>query len=127
MDHVVAVGIAERRADLFEDAQLVGQGELRSAAQQLVQGFALDALHHDVGGSVVVAKVVNRDDIGVIEPACPSALLIEAGQHVGVPHESLGERLDGHLAADLFIDAAIDDAHASAAEHVDNLVLADPG
>ena len=127
MDDVVAMGIAERRADLLQNAQPVGHGELRAGADQLVQRLALHALHHNVGGSVVVAQVVNGDDIGVVEPARSAAFLVEAGQHVGVAHEALGQGLDGHLAADLLVDAAIDDAHAAAPQHVDNLVLADMG
>jgi hypothetical protein len=43
------------------------------------------------------------------------------------PAEALGERLDRHLAANLLVDAAIDDSHAAASQHVNDLVLADAG
>ena len=99
----------------------------RIGADQLVQRLALDALHHNIRRAVVVAQIVDGNDIGVVEAAGPAALLVEAGQHIVVAGEALGEGLDGHLAADLLVDAAIDDAHAAAAEHVDDLVLADVG
>ncbi|MGD0548760.1 MAG: hypothetical protein ABR991_13205, partial [Terracidiphilus sp.] len=57
VDDVVAMGIAEGRADLLQDDQAVGHRELRIAADELVERIALDFLHHDVRGSVVVAQV----------------------------------------------------------------------
>ena len=125
MNDVVGVRVPQRRAGLLDDAQPVHHGERHVARDDLVQRIALHALHHDVGNPVVFAEIVDRHDVGVIEPAGLAAFFIESRQHLAVAGHSLGEGFDGHFAPDLLVHRAIDHAHAAAPQHFDHVVLAD--
>jgi len=124
MNDPAMVGISERVANLLDDAQLVDQQQLPARADQLVHGFATDELHDDEGHSVFVAEIVDGDNVRVLQDA-GLGLAVKTLQHLRLAREALGQRLDGHLAADALVLGAVNNAHASAAQDARGLVLAD--
>ena len=42
-------------------------GQQAALLEELAHGRAVDELHHDVGGAVVVTGVVGGDDVGVVQ------------------------------------------------------------
>ena len=77
-------------------------GELPVGAQDLGERAALHVLHGDEVGAVVLAPVVDADDVGVGEVGRRLGLAAEALDEVGVDGE-LGEQ---HLDRDLAIEQA---------------------
>ena len=68
MDHVVLVSERQRRGDLAGDADRVLDRELLLALEPVAQRLALHVRHHEIEQSVGVARVVEREDVGMLEP-----------------------------------------------------------
>ena len=64
-----------------------------------VEGFSLDIFHDDVRLAVLIAGVVNDDDVVVAESTGLACLTVEALQHFCIAAEALGQHLDGDDAA----------------------------
>ncbi len=63
MHHAVLVGVIERVTQLARDAQRLLNGLRRALAQR----GAHDQFHDDEGHAIRFARIVQRDDVGVIE------------------------------------------------------------
>ncbi len=64
MNNAVRVGVLERGADLGCDGEYLGQISWASGVERL----ALHQFHDDEGGLVGLPRVVDRDNVGVVEP-----------------------------------------------------------
>ena len=115
VDDSLLVRVLERRGDLICDPQRVGQRELPLAFETLVDRLAGDERHHVIEMPLVLAEVVDREDVGVTE----------ARDDVDLSAESLGahregkfpeEDLDRDVAIQLEIASEPDDRHTSAAD-----------
>lgn len=56
----------------------------RSGLKPLAQALSLQQFRDDVGGAVVLANVVDRQNVGVIERGCRLGLRLETPQAVAV-------------------------------------------
>ena len=119
MDDVLLVRRFEGLRDLAGDAQRFGQ------RQGAFQGPAGHVLQHQVVGSPGLLQAVNSGDVGVVQRRQHPGLALEAGEAFRVFGEALGQDLDGHLAAELAVGGAIDDAHAAGAELLFDAVVAE--
>jgi len=106
------VGVFYGVADLEEEGEGSLDGEIAGGAvlDGLVEGLAADKLHDQVGeaGGVVVAEIVEVDDVGVIDGAARLGLSEEAEKRPLVPQQFALEEFDGHLALEGFVNGAID-------------------
>jgi hypothetical protein len=94
-------------------------------AQARVQAAAIDQLHGEVGPAVILADVVDGDDVGVVEVARGRRLDVEALQGVGRPRQAAQDHLEGDLAVDAHLPGPVDDAHAAARDLAEQLVIAE--
>jgi hypothetical protein len=110
MDDPLLVRGVERVADL--DARLDGLIE----GHRPGDGLAVDELHHEVAAAVVLADVVQRADVRVVERRDRLRLALEP----------LGERAFHGLHRDVAVETrvfgAIDVAHSPGASRLDNFV-----
>ncbi len=90
--------------------------------QSLAQRFTVEQLVHYIGSAVFKVGIVNCQDVGVIESACCTSLLLETLQAFRVSGDAGRQNLDRHVASDAGIPLAIYLAHASGPEKTDNLV-----
>ena len=109
-------------AHLLDDAQLIDQRNRPARRDDLVQRIAIDVFHDDEWHAVFVTKVIDDNNVGMLKDS-GLRFAIEALEHIGLPGEALGERLDGDLAADALVFGAIDDSHAAAAQNARDLVF----
>ncbi len=70
----------------------------------------------------VLAGVVDRDDRGVVQRGRGLRLAPEAGLELRVAGEVGAQQLDGDVAAQAHVAAAVDLGHAAVAEHGPELV-----
>ena len=96
-------------------------------ADAFAQRLAFEQLRHDVRGALVVTRVVDREDVGMVEQARGARLLLEAAQPVGVGREGGGQDLDRHIARQARVAGAVDLAHSSRAQERGDLVGPDLG
>ena len=65
---------------------------------QLAQLFAFEQLGDDVRRAFMVADVVNRQDVRVVQRRGGERFLLEAAQTIRIPGELGGQNFDGDLA-----------------------------
>ncbi len=116
------MGVPQAIRDLVDDVELANRGERDVVADQRGQGVAIDVLHGDVELPLVIAHVVDGDDVGVLEP--PGRLRL--------PHQSAtkilpvdSEQLQRHVPVDDRVARQVEHPHAALAEEALDVVPAD--
>ena len=114
---------------LDQERQGLGEGVAGVAADR----FPLEVLHRQVGRPVLLADLVERDDVGVEEPLEDVRLAREADARLGdvrrrlvARHLGLADDLQRDRLAVAFVDGAVDDPHTAAADAADDPVVRDP-
>ena len=105
----------ERAADLPHHRERPRHRERAFALEELLE-VALDVAHGDVEDAVLVARVVDRDDVRVVERRGGPRLAHEPLAEALVVCELLGQELQRDLVPEAGVLGAIDDAHPAAAE-----------
>ena len=96
------------------------------ATKSFFQRFARDELHHDVGNAVCFVDGVNRDHVVMDDTGSRSGFACESLDNTSVDGNARLQKLDGHIAAEFRIVAAIDDSHSASANGLRDLVLSQP-
>src|SRR5262249_11876216 len=98
----------------------------RSAPKAIVERLALEQFHHDeLAERPVLADIVNRADVGMVERRDGTCLALEALECVGVRVEVLRERFQRDDPAEARVSRAIHLAHAARSERADDFIGAD--
>ena len=99
----------------------------RAGAEDLVQGGAVDQLHHDEAAAFMLADVVEGADVGVVQRRGGARLALEAfrGQRVGGGR--LGQELYRDMAAEPEVLGAVHDAHAAGTQPINHAVMRNNG
>ena len=95
---------------------------LRLATQHPVQPAAIDVLQRQVGAVVVLADLVDLDDVGVLEAGDGLGLDVEAGQLGRAGVDARQHHLQGDHALEAEVPGLVDDAHAAAPQLPQDLV-----
>ncbi len=97
----------------------------RLVADAALERLAVEQLHDDELLPVVIADVVQRADVRVVERGRDARFALEALDCLRIAREVGRQHLDGDLAAEPRVLGAIDDAHAAAVEDFDDAVMRD--
>jgi hypothetical protein len=125
LDDARVVRKVERVQQLAHDPHAFLPVELPARGQSGLQLIAADELHDEVGDVAFFAKVVDLDDVRVIEPGHSVRLAHESHREIlgGLLVELADQNgLDRHLAVKLGIERLVDDAHRPLAEDTLELV-----
>ncbi len=128
VDDALTMRIPERVEDLPHDPHDIGDLEALVRLEALLELATLHELHRDVPDAVVLAEVVDGDNVWVIEPARRLRFAAEAGDHGrGIFAGKLfgADGLERDDALDRRIVALVDDAHRPAPDLAPDLVFAD--
>ena len=123
--HALRVREGEPVEDLLHHRELVLERLQLPLRQQLAQVLALEQLHGHVGHAALLAEVVDRDDVGVVEPGRGLRLVLEALAGAWVLAQLAEHDLDRDVAPEHGVVGAEDLAHGARADLADDLVLAD--
>ena len=124
VDDSGGVGGGEAVGNLRRDVeQLAGRNGL--AGEQGTERFALDEFADDVLLAGLDAKVVDGDDVGVVERGDGAGLALEAAAVIGAGGACPREDLDGDVAIEPGVAGAVDLAHAADPESGLDLVVAE--
>ena len=91
----------------------------------MLQGVAIEKFHGDEGLAVLVVYFVNGADVGMIQGRGGFGFALEAGEGLRIFGDFVGEEFQGDEAAELYVLGFVDNAHASAAEFLDDAVVRD--
>jgi hypothetical protein len=116
VDEAVGVGGVQGGGDLSADRDGACRLGLALRPQQRLQVGAVDVAHHQVQLRVDLARVVDRDDVRVLERRRRLRLRQEARPEVLVPRELRDDQLEGHGPLQAAVVGAVDDAHPAAAD-----------
>ena len=97
MDNSFLVSRCQSARDLDAVVHRLARGK-GACAQALAQRLPFEQLLDDVGRTTVRPKIVNGNDIGMVELACGARFLLEASQSVGIFGEGFWQDFDGDLA-----------------------------
>ena len=96
-----------------------------SAHQTLTQRFAFDQFTGDVVNRVILADLVNRQDIWMIQPDYRVRFLLKPLQPLSVPGKTHRQEFERGLAARRNVSGQIDFTHPAGADRFRNFVVAD--
>jgi hypothetical protein len=112
-----AVRHIQRTRDLDPVAQHLRQRQ-RPLGEAVGERLPLEQLHHQVIGAVVVADVVKRADVRVVEVGDRACLALETGADFRVRGEVGRQHLDRDVTTQAGIPGAVDLAHAARTERI---------
>ena len=115
VDEAVAVGGVERPADLRDDVRGPLGPQAPLGADERAQVGPVDVAHDDEQHAVVLARVVDGEDVGVLDRGGGLGLGDEAPAEVLVVGEDRVDDLQRDRALQPELRRAVDDAHAAAA------------
>ena len=127
VDHLARVRGVERARDLLEDRERLVRVVRAALLDQLLEVGALHVAHRDVDEALVVAGVVDRDDVRVVDRGDRLRLADEALAEVGAAAELGRERLQRRLALEQQVLGLVDEAHAAAPEQAGDAVAGEDG
>ena len=118
---------ASRASATLIEMSMTRSDRQRAGAEDLVQRGAVDQLHHDEAAAFVLADVVERADVGVVQGRGGAGLALEAfrGQRVGGGR--LGQELHRDVAAEAEVLAPVHHTHAASAQPIDDAVVRNDG
>ena len=122
VDDAVLMRVQQSPRGFSQNPDLLRQGE-RRAVDRLPQAAPIEQLHHEVRRRLVLAKIVDRDDVLVLEDTGGSGLREEPGAHVRVVDG--GQDLDGDIPAHYRVPGPIHGPEATLSDLSPDEVSAD--
>ena len=105
----------QRGADLDRDRSDAGGRQPALAREQRLQVGPVHVAHHEVEVARLLAGLVDRDHVRVVDRRGHARLALEALAEAGVGGAVRDDQLDGHRPAERELRRAVHDAHAAAA------------
>ncbi len=102
----------------------IWQSDARHGPHVLVERTPGDVVHDEVETSGGLAAVMDRDNVGVIQRCQDLGFALEAGQPFRISGKGIGQELESNLAIQGGIVSQEDHAHASFADLLDHLIVA---
>ena len=113
---------ARRRSAIAEIEQLV-ERQRPAADAGASSVLAVEQLHDDERLALVLADVVDRADVRMVQRRGGARLALEALERLRVARQLARQELERDLAAEARVLGAVDDTHAAAAEPVEDAVV----
>ena len=85
----------------------------------MLQGLAVEKLHGDEGLAIFFADVVNGADVGMVQCGSGLGFALKAGERLRVAGNFIGKELEGDETMKPRVFGFVDDAHAAAAQFLD--------
>ena len=114
----------KRRRGLDRDVEDLAKRQ-RAAREPLAQRLALDELRDEEPRAVVIADLVDGEDVRMIERRSGARFVQEAAHPLRIAGELRPQHLERDRPSQRRIDGLVDLTHPAAAEQVLNLVAAD--
>ena len=124
MDDPLGVGRGKALGDLAGD---LGRplGRERPRPEPLRQVLSLQELGHRVGDSLVRPRIVNRENVRMVQGRDGMRLRVEALEAFAVVDRRVRQHFQRHLAPQPGVPRAVDVSHAAVPERRDDLVRTD--
>ena len=94
----------------------------RRAGEQRAERRAFEQFVDDVRRTIVLARVVNDDDVRMVQRPRGASFLLETTEPIRIGRKRRRENLDGDVAAEAFVLGAIHLAHAAFPERGEHFI-----
>ena len=121
------MGGVERLRDLRGDRHGPLGPEWSAGSQHRLEVGAVDVAHGDEQPAIGLARVVDGDDVRVVEARRQPRLVQEPLAEALVVREALGQHLERHRASEAHVAREVDLAHAAPPDPLPDLVDAEHG
>ena len=85
----------------------------------------IEKLHSDEGFSLLVVNLVDRADVGMVQGRSGLSFALEAAECLRVFGHVVGQELESHKAAELYVLGFVHHPHTTAAQLLNNAVVRD--
>src|SRR5205085_49344 len=116
MRGVKGVGNFDAEVDKLVDLE-------RAAGEAIVERLALHPLHDDERVTLMLADVVDRADVGVVQAGRGSRFDAKPFHRLPIACEVFWNELEGDLPPKAGVVSTVDNAHAAGAELVDDAIV----
>src|SRR5581483_9160537 len=96
----------------------------RTPRDSAFQRHALQEFHHDERLPILLIDLINCADIWMVQSGGSLGFALEAAESLSVMSNFVGQKLEGHKAAELHILGLVDHAHTTTADFLDDAVVA---
>ena len=125
VDEPLRMSSVERIRDLRDDLERPGGSQHAFTSKHHAQVCALDVAHREVEARISLARVVDRDDVRMIEARGNPRLAEKALAESLVLGVTRSEDLEGNVPVEAAVVRAVDLSHATAADQLLDPVAAD--
>ncbi len=125
MDDARAVGAVERVANLIRDGECLVNRQAPGTAKEVGERLPFEVLEHEIVEPALVADVVDRTDVRIVQRGNCACFVLEAPPRFRVRDERGREHLDGDRAIESRVASAVHLPHAARPELRDDLVRAE--
>jgi hypothetical protein len=125
VDQAAAVGVGEPVADFRGDFQLAGKRHRVGPGEAVLQVLASQQLHGEIGLPLVLAEIMDGDDVAVRQLTGRTGLAKEPFTELGVAFDGGADDFQGDFTFEQRVLGAIDDTHSSLPDFFEDLVAAD--
>ena len=122
MDDASRMRVVQGRRNLSQNAERARRGEWLPS-HRIRQCAAPHVAHHQIGVAIVLAVVVDRQDVGVLQVRDQLGFLLEAADEGRVRGVVAGQDLQGDIPVDARLIGLIDRRHTPLAERGHDTVL----
>src|ERR1039458_8452776 len=91
----------------------------------MLQGYTIEKLHGDESPAVFFADVVNRADVGMVQPRCSFRLTPKSFQSLVIVGQVFGQEFKSNEAVKPYVLGLIDHSHSARAQLLDDAVMRD--
>ena len=95
----------------------------RLSLNQMFQGLAAQAFHHDEEMAVVLADFVDGADVGMVQRRSRAGFAAETFERLGILRSIVREKLESDETSELSVLGLIDDTHPAAAKQFGDAVV----
>src|ERR1700682_4386159 len=95
----------------------------RTIADQVLQGCAVEKLHHDERMPILLTDIVNHANVGMIERGSSLCFTLETCECLRVSGYVIRQKLECHEAVESAVLSLVDHSHTTSAKPFDNAVM----
>ena len=89
----------------------------------MLQRHAIEKFHSDEGLAVLLANVMNRADVGMVQGGSGLCLALEAAERLRIASHLIGQKFESNKPAQPGILGLVNHAHAASTQLLDNSVM----
>jgi hypothetical protein len=122
MHDAFAVGGIERVGD-FDGERKQHLGFERPAGDLMFEGDAIEKFHGDERLAILLADVIDRADIGMVEGGSGLRLALKAAEGLGIFGDFVGQKLERHKAMQAGVFGFVNHTHTAPAQFLDDAIV----